>query len=91
MVLNILCPAYVVLERGKDVLALCSGHEVIEWAEREAGPDACYTLFVRFESPYGRGMVHIAGLDPSVRPEQMTFRRRHPLRRNSELSPDSHE
>jgi hypothetical protein len=66
-------------------------HEVIEWAEREAGPDDCYTLFVRFDSPYGRGMVHIAGLDPSVRPEHMTFRRRHPVRRSSELSPDSHE
>lgn len=64
-------------------------HEVIEWAESEAGPDDCYTLFVKFDTPYGRGMAHISGLDPSVRPEHMTFRRRHPLRRNSELSSGS--
>jgi hypothetical protein len=65
--------------------------EVIEWAEREAGPDDCYTLFVRFDSPLWARHGAYRRSGSSVRPEHMTFRRRHPLRRNSELSPDSHE
>ncbi len=74
-----------------DVVGAQDVHEVIEWAEREAGPDDCYTLFVKVESPWSddHGLVHIAGLDPSVPPEHMTFRRRRPVRRDGELSLDS--
>jgi hypothetical protein len=76
-----------------DIVGAQDVHEVIEWAEREAGPDDCYTLFVKVEIPWsddpGRGLVHIAGLDPSVPPEDMTFRRRRPPRRDRELPLDS--
>lgn len=74
-----------------DIVGAQDVHEVIEWAEREAGPDDCYTLFVKFESPWSdeRGLLHIAGLDPSAAPEHMTFRRRHPARSEETPPADS--
>ena len=53
-------------------------HEVLEWAEREAlVRESTYTLFANVDRGPDRGLVWLAGVDPTVwsRPN---FEREHP-------------
>jgi hypothetical protein len=63
-----------------DVVDAEDVHEVIAWAENEAGSACTYALYVKLDRDDSNGMIHIAGVDPTAAPGHMTFRRRHPLR-----------
>src|SRR5262245_40075218 len=57
-------------------------HEVIAWADAQAGPDRIYTLYIRLEDGEAPGedlLVRIAGADPTkVEPGIDGFLRTHP-------------
>lgn len=59
-------------------------HEVIAWADEEAGDGRIYTLYVRLEEGCAPGrdvLVHVAGADPTHnRAFDDGFYRQHPLR-----------
>ena len=53
-------------------------HEVIEWADAEASARGCtYTLFAKFDHGSSRGIVWLAGIDPTVH-STPNFGREHP-------------
>ena len=47
------------------VLDASDVREVIEWAERTAGPNETYTLYVEHEQDGGTGLIQLAGIDPT--------------------------
>jgi hypothetical protein len=51
---------------------------LIEWADAEATARGCaYTLFARFDHGPDRGIVWLAGVDPTVH-SRPNFERQHP-------------
>lgn len=42
-------------------------HEVLRWATDTAQPEQSFTLYVEHDSlERGRGLIHLAGIDPTV-------------------------
>jgi hypothetical protein len=42
--------------------------EVLEWAEENAAPGSTYTVYAVVEGSRERGLVHLAGVDPTAPP-----------------------
>ena len=43
-------------------------HEVLAWADENAPPESIYTLYAVVEMGGEKGLVHLAGVDPTAQP-----------------------
>jgi hypothetical protein len=65
--------------KENDVIGAEDVHRVIEWAEDEARRRAStYTLFAKVDHGESRGLVWLAGFDPTAH-SRPNFKRQHPV------------
>jgi hypothetical protein len=43
-------------------------HEVLAWADENAPPDSTYTMYLVVEAGGEKGLLHLAGIDPTSAP-----------------------